>query len=143
MSLIPEKLEQYHLDMMTVAQLVGAASYTMPGGSTGVGNTELSISSGVNIPPLRLWRTPITIGGGNIIYLKDIAEVSRAQEDATAIGRFDGNDTIILSLSRNQKYTAVDVSRQATQVMEELEAEKSQYRAESHKRQRRSDHKLS
>ena len=66
---------------------------------------------------------PITIGGGNIIYLKDIAEVSRAQEDATAIGRFDGNDTIILSLSRNQKYTAVDVSRQATQVMEELEAE--------------------
>ena len=123
-SLIPEKLEQYHLDMMTVAQLVGAASYTMPGGSTGVGNTELSISSGVEYTtPEALEDVPITIGGGNIIYLKDIAEVSRAQEDATAIGRFDGSDTIILSLSRNQKYTAVDVSRQATQVMEELESE--------------------
>ena len=46
-SLIPEKLEQYRLDMTTVAQLVGAASFRMPAGETGVGSTELNISSGV------------------------------------------------------------------------------------------------
>ncbi len=123
-SLIPEKLEQYHLDMMTVAQLVGAASYTMPGGSTGVGNTELSISSGVEYTaPEDLENIPITLGGGNIIYLRDIAEVRRTSEDASAIGRFNGSDTIILSISRNQKYTAVDVSRQATEAIRKLEAE--------------------
>ena len=31
--LIPEKLAQYHLDISTVAQLVGSASFTIPSGS--------------------------------------------------------------------------------------------------------------
>ena len=112
-SLIPEKLEQYRLDMTTVAQLVGAASFRMPAGETGVGSTELNISTGVEYTtPEELENIPITAGGGNIIYLKDIANVSRTQKAQDAVGRYNGSDTILLSINRNQRYTAVDVSDQ-------------------------------
>lgn len=112
-SLIPEKLEQYRLDMTTVAQLVGAASFRMPAGETGVGSTDLNISSGVEYTtPEELENIPIIAGGGNIIYLKDIANVSRTQKAQDAVGRYNGSDTILLSINRNQRYTAVDVSDQ-------------------------------
>ena len=122
--LIPEKLEQYHLDMATVAQLVGAASYTMPSGSTYVGNTDLNISSGVEYKtPESLKHIPITAGNGNIIYLEDIAVVSQKPEDPTAIGRYNGQDTVILGVMRNQKYTAVDVSNQVKKELAQLSAQ--------------------
>ncbi len=123
-SLIPEKLEQYRLDMTTVASLVGAASFSMPAGQTGVGSTELNISSGVEyLTPEELENIPITAGGGNIIYLKDIAVVSRTEEDPEAVGRYNGDDTILLSINRNQRYTAVDVSEQVNAAIAKITAQ--------------------
>ena len=123
-SLIPEKLEQYRLDMTTVAQLVGAASFRMPAGEAGVGSTELNISSGVEYTtPEELENIPITAGGGNIIYLKDIANVSRTQKAQDAVGRYNGSDTILLSINRNQRYTAVDVSDQVEEAVAKIMAQ--------------------
>ncbi len=122
-SLMPEKLKQYGLDISTVAQLVSAASFTLPAGSTGVGSTDLSISAGVEYAtPEELEDIPITVGNGNIIYLSDIAVVSRTQEDQTAVGRYNGEDTIILSINRNQQYTAVDVSDQVSEAIDSIMA---------------------
>lgn len=39
--LIPEKLKQYHLSMSTVAQLVSAADFSYPAGTTSVGSQDL------------------------------------------------------------------------------------------------------
>lgn len=121
--LIPEKLAQYHLDISTVAQLVGSASFTIPAGSAKVGNTDMSISMGVDYEsPESLKKVPITLGNGNIIYLEDIAEISRSEEEATAIGRYNGQDTIVLGVNRNTQYTAVDVSNQTMKVLDRLKA---------------------
>ena len=119
-----EKLERYHLDINSVAQLVGAASFTIPAGSTGVGNTDMNVSAGVKYKtPEELKRIPITYGGGNIIYLEDIADIYRAQKKQSAVGRYNGEDVVMLGLNRNQKYTAVNVSRAAKKVFEEIRAD--------------------
>ena len=47
--LIPEKLAQYHLNMNTVAQLVGAADFTIPAGDVRVGKQDLDVSVGNEI----------------------------------------------------------------------------------------------
>ncbi len=121
--LIPEKLARYHMDINTVAQLVGAASFTVPAGTAGVGNTEMNVSMGVKYKtPEELKRIPITVGGGNIIYLEDIANVYRAHRKASAVGRYNGEDMVLLGLNRNQKYTAVNVSRAAKAVFRQMEA---------------------
>ena len=121
--LIPEKLNQYHLDISAIAQLVGASSFTMPAGSTGVGNTDLNVSAGVEYKtPEELRQIPITVGNEDVIYLEDVAVVTQKQEDPEAIGRYNGNDTVVLGVNRNQQYTAVDVSKQVTAALAELEA---------------------
>ncbi len=121
--LIPEKLAQYHLDISTVAQLVGSASFTIPSGSAKVGSTDMNMSTGVDYDsPEALNKVPITLGNGNIIYLEDIAVISRANEKQTAIGRYNGQDTIILGVNRNTQYTAVDVSNQTMKALNKLKA---------------------
>ena len=124
--LIPEKMSQYRLDINTVAALVGAASYSMPAGSTKLGNTDMSISTGVEYKtPEELKRIPITAGNGNILYLEDIAYVNRTQEEAKSIGRYNGADNVLLSVERNQQFTAMDVSRQVKEALAELQAKDS------------------
>ena len=120
----PEKLDQYGLDFTTIAQSIGAASFTIPAGSTNVGNTKMSISMGVDYDsPDSLKQIPIMLNTGNVIYLEDIAEVTRAEEKTTAIGRYNGEDTILLGVNRNTQYTAVDVSNQVLRALNNLEAQ--------------------
>ena len=124
--LIPEKMSQYRLDINTVAALVGAASYSMPAGSTTVGNTDMSISTGVEYKtPEELKQIPITAGNGNILYLEDIANVGRTQEKASSVGRYNGSDNVLLSVERNQQYTAMDVSKQVKAALNELQSKDS------------------
>lgn len=121
--LIPEKVKSYRLDINTIAGLVGAASYTMPAGNTSVGSTDMTISSGVSYDTVdSLKRIPITAGNGNILYLEDIAVVQRKQGKTSSVGRYNGNDTVLLQIERNQQYTAVDVSKQVTETIAELKA---------------------
>ena len=102
--LIPEKLNQYNLDINTVAGLVGSSSFTMPSGDTSLGSVDLNVSSGVEYGDAEaLKRIPITVGSGDIIYLEDIAMVSQKEEDPTAIGRYNGQDTVMLGINRNQE----------------------------------------
>ncbi len=119
--LIPEKLSQYRLDIHTLASLVGASSFTMPAGSTGSGSTNVNVSAGVSYKSVdEIRRIPITAGNGNILYLEDVAVVTRREKDRSAIGRYNGNDTIILGINKNNQYTAVDVSRQAMRAIDKL-----------------------
>ncbi len=42
----PEKMKQYHLSMPAVAQIVGAADFTIPAGDIDVGRQKLNVSVG-------------------------------------------------------------------------------------------------
>ena len=119
----PEKLSQLHLDMSSIASIVGAASFSVPAGSTDVGNTDMNISLGVEYKtPEELKKVPISYGNGNIIYLEDIAEVSRANKEISNIGRFNGSDAVILAINKNQQYSAAAVSKNALKVFDKLKA---------------------
>ena len=68
--LIPEKLSQYHLSMNSIASAIGSADFTYPVGDTQVGKQNLSVSAGVSYDTMESLKSiPITVGGGNIIYL--------------------------------------------------------------------------
>ncbi len=124
--LIPEKLQQYHLSMSTVAQIVTAADFSYPAGTTGVGSQELSVTTSVEYSDVQsLKNIPIVTGNGSTIYLKDIALVQMAKEDASAIGRYNGHDTMMLSITKTQDASAVSMSKAVMAEMEELQAKDS------------------
>ena len=121
--LIPEKLAQYHLSINSVATAVSGASFSIPAGSTEVGSQELNVSAGVTYDTVdSLKEIPITTPSGDIVYLDDIAVVGNAIEEASSIGRYNGQDTVSVSIQKQQKSSAQEVSREVTKVMNKLKA---------------------
>lgn len=120
--LIPEKLEQYHLNMSSVASNIGSADFTYPVGDTIVGGQKLSVSAGTSYDTTDLLKQiPITLGNGNIIYLEDVANIHTALEDVSGVARYDGRDTISLGIKKLQSATAVEVSNEVQKVIKNLQ----------------------
>lgn len=119
--LIPEKLNQYHLNMEAISSSISAANFTYPAGDTIVGGQQLSVSTGVDYDTMEdLKKIPITVGKGDVVYLEDIAHIYSTVKDAAGIGRYDGKDTVILSIKKQQKNSAVEVSKSVNRTIEQL-----------------------
>ena len=119
--LIPEKLEQYHLNLSSVATAIGSADFTYPAGDTIVGGQKLSVSAGTQYDTEELLKSiPLNLGNGNVIYLSDVANVQMAKEDASSIARYNGEDTISIGIKKQQSASAVDVSKAVKQTIKNL-----------------------
>ena len=119
--LIPEKLDQYHLKMDAVASAIGSANFTYPSGDTIVGGQKLSVSAGTEYDTLDLLKQiPISLGGGNVIYLEDISNVSSVLDEVSGIARYNGLDTISIGIKKQQSATAVEVSEAVNQTISNL-----------------------
>lgn len=105
--LTPE-MEQYHLSMTTVGQLVGAADFTIPAGDIQVVRQKLDVSVGNDYEDVEKLKTiAIPLSGGDVIHLSDIANVYSALEEADSIGRYNGEDVISLGIKKQQSATAI------------------------------------
>lgn len=121
--LIPEKLEQYHLNMSSIASSIGSANFTYPAGDTIVGGQKLSVSAGTEYDTMELLKQiPISLGNGDVIYLEDIANVRTAQEEVSGVARYDGRDTISLGVKKQQSATAMEVSDAVHKTIDTLTA---------------------
>lgn len=122
--LIPEKLSQYHLSMNSVVSALSSADFTMPIGDTIVGGKKLSVTSGVAFDTMELLKAiPITMGNGNIIYMEDVANIYSTLKEKAGIGRYDGKDTISLSIKKNQDSSDMEVSKDVMRVINNLKAQ--------------------
>lgn len=120
----PEKLNQYHLNMNAIVQSIKSADFTYPAGTTGVGNRKLAVSTAVEVNSAeQLKKIPVVAGNGKTIYLEDIAEIGDTVKDQDAIGRYNGKDTVTLSVNKQQKSSAVEVSKQVKKTIETLKAD--------------------
>jgi len=122
--LIPEKLKQYHLTSQNVAEAVANSDFSYPAGNTDVGSLQLSVSTSVEYKTIdSLKKIPVVVGNGKTIYLEDVANISSALEKASAIGRYNGNDTIVLSIKKQQKNSAMEVTKAVTRTIKNLKAD--------------------
>ena len=125
--LIPEKLEQHHLNMSAVAQLVGAADYTIPAGEIDVGSKKSKVSVDNDFDSTeKLKNIALPLPSGDVIHLSDIANVYDALEEPDSIGRYNGNDTISVSIKKQQDATAIETSAEVMKEIEKLKRDFSQ-----------------
>lgn len=121
--LVPEKLDQYHLNMNTIASAIGSANFTFPAGDTIVGGQKLSVSAGTEYDTMDLLKQiPISLGNGNVIYLEDVSNVNSVLDDVSGIARYNGQDTISIGIKKQQSATAVEVSEAVNRTISSLVA---------------------
>jgi RND superfamily resistance-nodulation-cell division antiporter len=117
-----EKLQQYHLTIEQVVGMMQAAKFTYPAGSTKVGDQELSISTSQDYSTIEeLRKLPITTGTGNTLTLSDLATVGSALSEKSGIGRYNGEDTITLSINKLQSKSDIAMSKDVTALIKKLE----------------------
>lgn len=122
--LITEKLQQYHLNMNSIASAIGSANFTFPVGDTIVGGQKLAVSAGTEYDTVDLLKQiPISLGNGNVIYLEDVANIGTSLEDVTGVARYNGNDTLSLGIKKQQSATAVEVSEAVQKTIDNLMAQ--------------------
>lgn len=121
--LIPELVQQYRLNISTIANTVAAANFTIPAGTAAYGGQSLNVSSTVEYKtPAELATIPITTPSGNIIHLSDVANVHYASKEPTSYSRYNGSDNVSVSVSKIQSSSAVTLSGKVNKVIEELNA---------------------
>ena len=119
-----EKLAQYHLTMENIIQMIKASDFTYPAGSTHYGKQKLSLSVSEDYSTIeKLKNLPLLTGTGNTLYLRDLATVSESLEEKSSIGRYNGEDTIGLSLSKTQTESDIAMSRDVKETIKDLEAQ--------------------
>lgn len=119
-----EQLTQHGLTMSDISNAIAGASVSVPAGSIGRGDQSLTLSGGESFSSYEsLAEIPITLSSGDILYLKDIADISMAEDSNESISRSRGGDRIMVSISKNQSASAVTVSSNVRAVLQKLNAE--------------------
>ena len=120
--LMSDMMEQYNVSISDIKSAMSAANMSYPSGSAESGNLDLSVSTLTQHDTLdELLEMPITVSGNKIIYLEDIAVVSYAEEQKGGVSRYNGEETISISLTKQQSSTAMDLSKQVQKVIKSLQ----------------------
>ncbi len=116
-----EEMVQYGLQMRDIADAISSADFNTTAGSIHRGNTEITLQGGVSYDTYESLATiPISLASGDIIHISDVATVEMAQDDRTSISRYNGMDTISLSISKNQTANTVAICNEISEKVDEL-----------------------
>ncbi|SFG45330.1 efflux RND transporter permease subunit [Oribacterium sp. WCC10] len=117
-----EKMLQYGVTMSSIAGDISAADATIPAGSTLDGSQELSVSTRMKYDSFEaLGDIPLTTKNQNdVVYLQDVATVNYANEKNDSIAKYDGEDTITISISRQQSASSMKLSEKVRNTIDTL-----------------------
>jgi multidrug efflux pump subunit AcrB len=104
------KMAQLHITVSQVINAIQSANANIPGGSIEVGPRKFNIKTSGNYRSIdEVKRTIVGSGMGQLVYLKDIADVSWQYEDLKYYGRYNGRNAafVIASMKKGQNIHAM------------------------------------
>ena len=123
-SLNEEMMSQYGLTISGIAQYIAAMDFTVPAGSVTQGSRDSLVSLSGDITSAAAVRDiPIITGTGALITLGDVAEVSMAAREATSISRYNGNDCVLVDITKRQSASTVNTAREIFASLDELSSQ--------------------
>ncbi|MDO4269017.1 MAG: efflux RND transporter permease subunit, partial [Eubacteriales bacterium] len=122
----PEKMKQYQVTTSLITSAISAADLSYPSGNAVYGNLDLSVTTSIDTDTLdELLQVPITTASGKTVYLEDIADVYTAKENRGGISKYNGQETISISVTKKQESSAMACSDDVHEAVEKLMAEDS------------------
>ena len=118
---MPDKLAQYNLNLNTIAQLITASDFSLPSGEVDYADQKLNLTIGdeyKNIESIKNIVLPLQTG--DVIHLSDVAIVENTLNDKTSISRYNSQDVVAVSISKQQKASAVTLSKAVQKTLNNL-----------------------
>lgn len=115
----PEKLENYNLGIMDVYNKMRNASVNLPGGILRQGEKEYLVKIEAEIETAdEIKEIVLSNENGHLLKLKDIAKIEVAPKDRTSIYRKNGEDSIVIIISKTDDGNSVGIVREAKKILE-------------------------
>ena len=119
-----EAMNQYGLTMGSIAQYIATTDFTVPIGSLEQGSQSISAISTADITTVEdLREIPLFTAAGSMIHLSDVADVEWSQKDPDSISRYNGEETLTVSVTKNQSASTLGMVRDVKKIMEQMQAE--------------------
>ncbi|MCR5599032.1 MAG: efflux RND transporter permease subunit [Lachnospiraceae bacterium] len=120
--MVPEYMQQYGVTSASLVAGIQSMNFMMPAGSFAYGNQHINMETQVHYNELEeIRQIPITTARGQTIHLEDVADVSYGISESSSVSRYNGNNTINVSIKKKQSATAVALSSQVKRILKEFE----------------------
>ncbi|NLB52328.1 MAG: efflux RND transporter permease subunit, partial [Syntrophomonadaceae bacterium] len=120
----PVKLENYHLTLAQVNQVLQAENFNMSGGKMELGGREYYVRNLQQFETVKdIENVAILTATGNIVYLKDIATVVDGYKDQTQITKVDGEYAVGVHIMKQTDANTVEASKAVREEMEKIQQE--------------------
>lgn len=115
----PDKLENYNLSIVDVYNKMKSASANLPGGILREGEKEYLVKIEAEIETADEIREIILSNkDGHLLKLKDIASIKVAPKDIKSIYRKNGEDSIVVIISKTDSGNAVSIVNNSKKLLE-------------------------
>ena len=117
-----DEMNQYGLDMNSIAQYMKASDFTIPLGSVDQGSQSISVISTADTDTVQaLRKIPLRTATGSLIQLSDVADVEWTVKDADSIARYNGEDTVTVSMTKNQSSGTIGMVNSVKETMNDIQ----------------------
>jgi len=120
----PEKMQGYGLNVLQIMQSLATENLNYPAGNIKQGEAKLQVRILGEFKSIEdIKYLPITTPTGAVIYLNDVAEVSRTSKEADAVSIINGVKGVTLSIDKQSTANLVEVSDRITETIKKLNKE--------------------
>ena len=118
-------MQQYGLSISTVGAAIASADFDMPVGSVTLGTQDIALSAYGNIDADPDFRTlPIQTPSGQTVMLDDVATFFNLyEEEADSISRYNGQESVQLSITKQDSASTMDVCSAVTDALSQYSAD--------------------
>lgn len=121
-SIDPDKLESYGLNIADLYSILSKASLNFPAGYIREGGKEYLVRVYGEVTNLdEIQNIVLKNKNGQTLFLRDVANVKLDVKDRDTYGRSNGKDNIVLNISKTDTGNAVDISAAVQQEMKLLD----------------------
>ena len=114
------KLQQYNLSMTAVGSAIAGADFDIPIGEVTLGAQDVSLSmEGSFDAGPGIGSFPVQTPAGKLVRLDDLTQaIYLAKEDADTVSRYNGQQSILLNVTRQDSEAAVGVCNDVLEVLD-------------------------
>ncbi len=117
----PSRLYGYDVSISDVAAAIGAQNVNLPAGTTNAMGKKLSARVIGKLESVKeIEAIPLMTKNGQVICLRDIAEVKDSYSDITGIARLNNEEAISVTISKESDANTVDVVKGIYKILDEL-----------------------
>jgi multidrug efflux pump subunit AcrB len=119
----PDKIRNYHLTAEQVVQTLAKSNTISPAGNVRIGDTTYITPQNSVIESLQdLQNTPLQMGSGASVYIKDIATVSLGSDVTTSYALINGKRSVYIPVTKRADASTWDVVQRVKAALPEMQA---------------------